>query len=45
MLMNLEISIQKYNYKGFQAYRVESVETVVFWLLEPWMFLCRYWLF
>jgi len=35
MLMNLEISIQKYNYKGFQAYRAENVEMVVFWLLKP----------
>ena len=35
ILMNLEISIQKYNHKGFQVYRAGSVEIVVFWLLKP----------
>jgi hypothetical protein len=35
MLMNLEISIQKYNYRGLQAYWARSVEMVVFWFLTP----------
>ena len=35
LLMNLEILIQKYNYRRFEAYRTGSVEAVVFWLLKP----------